>query len=120
TREIQDPNELRNQLEPVIQIDVGGVKNHIWQLLLFSVSEIRNKNAFRENFEPLFKINSKEAVNLVMDHLWTILFTLTRKIQEPKDLSQELESMVQIDVKQAAEIIKEANPEKYKFLQIYK
>jgi hypothetical protein len=90
-----------------------------WQLLLFSVSETHDKNAFRENFEPLLKINSKEAVNLVMDHLWTKLFALTRKIQEPKDLRQELESIIQIDVKRAAEIIKEANPEKYQFLQIY-
>ncbi|MFX1507813.1 MAG: hypothetical protein ACFFDC_17125 [Promethearchaeota archaeon] len=119
-KETRDPDELRKQLESVAQIDVGKVRNHIWQLLLFSVSENRDKNTFRENYEPMFKINPKEAVNLVGDHVWTMIFAKTRKIREPTDLEQELESMVQIDVKQAAEIIKEDNPEKFKFLQAYK
>ncbi len=120
TRDIQDPNELRKQLEPVVQIDVGKVREHIWKLLIFSAGETCNKNTFRENFEPIFKINSNEAVNLVADHLWTALYSLTRKIQEPKELMKELEPIVQIDVKRAAETIKEDNPEKYEFLQIYK
>jgi len=120
TREIQDPNELRKQLGPVVQIEVGIVREHIWKLLIFSVSETCDENTFRENFEPLFRINSKEAVNLVEGHLWTALYSLTRKIQDPKELRKQLEPIVQIDVKRAAEVIKEDNPEKYKFLQIYK
>lgn len=120
TKKIQDPDELRKELEPVVQIDLGKVREHIWKLLIFSVSETNDENAFRENFEPLFKINSKEAVNFVEDHLWRALYSLTKKIQEPKELRKELESIVQIDVKLAAETIKEDNPEKYEFLQIYK
>ncbi|MHA2223781.1 MAG: hypothetical protein ACXAC8_01035 [Candidatus Hodarchaeales archaeon] len=120
TREIQDPNELRKQLEPVVQIEVGVVREHIWKLLISSVSGTSDENTFRENFEPMFRINSKEAVNLVEGHLWTALYSLTRKIQDPKELRKQLESIVQIDVKRAAEAIKEDNPEKFKFLQIYK
>jgi len=120
TREIQDPNELRNQLEPVVQIDVGKVKEHIWNLLILTASETCDKHTFRENFEPLFKIKSKEAVSFVENHLWRKLFSLTKKIPEPKELRKELEPIVQIDIKRAAEVIKEDNPEKYKFLQIYK
>jgi hypothetical protein len=120
TKQFHDPNELRAQLDPVVQIDMGKVKDHIWSLLILVASETCDQHIFRENFEPLFRIKSKEAVGLVENHLWRKLYSLTKKISEPNELSQELEPLVQIDVKRAAEAIKEANPEKYKFLQVYK
>jgi hypothetical protein len=119
-QEIKDPVELRKQLDPVVQLDVGKIRDHIWQLFIFTASGTCDKNTFRENFEPILKINSKEAVNLVVDHLWTALYSMTRTVKEPKELGRKLEPFIQIDVKCAAEAIKEDNPDKYEFLQVFK
>ena len=117
-RKIRDPNELRAQLEPVVQLEVKKVREHIWKLLTFFLSETCDESTFREALEPLVKVNSKEAVKLVEDHLWKTLYSLARKNQDPKELRLQLEPIVEIDVKRAADAIKEDNPEKYKFLQI--
>ena len=116
----KDPNELRNKLEPVLQIDTKKTKDHIWEILTFTFGDNRNQEVFRTKFEPILKINSKEALKLVEDKVWTIIYSITRKINDPLELSRKLEQVVQIDVKPAAEMIKENNPEKYELLLIYK
>ncbi len=120
TRQIKDPDALHKELGAIVQIDTGKVKEHIWKLLVLAVSESCDKNAFREHFEPIFKINTQKAVELVDDHLWTAFYSLTKKTKDPDELNKRFEPLVQIDVNRAAEAIKEINPEKYKFLQIYK
>ncbi len=120
TREIKNPDELRKQLEQIAKIDTGRVREHIWKILIFSMSDTCDEETFRENFEPLFKIDSEKAVSLVEDHLWTILYSLSKKIQDPEELSKKFEQILQIDVNRAAEAIKEVDPEKHKFLQLYK
>lgn len=119
-RKTKDPNELRTKLDPVVQFDKGKVKEHIWSILVFSFGENRDKAVFREYFEPVFKINSKEAYKLVEDRLWTIFYSVAHKIKDPSELRNKLEPVIQIDVKPAAEMIKEVNPEKHKLLLIYK
>ena len=41
-------------------------------------------------------------------------------IQDPEELSKRFAPLAQLDINRAAEVIKQINPEKYKFLQIYK
>jgi hypothetical protein len=120
TRSTSDPKELRKKFETVSKIDTGKVKEHIWKILLFSVSDKFNESTFREYFEPIINIDSKKAVKLFEDDLWTKLYALSKKTQDPKELSKQFEPIAQIDVKRAAEAIKEVDPEKYKFLQYYK
>ena len=118
--EARNPADLKRELESVIQFDIGKTKNHIWKILLFSASKFRGEEAFRELFEPILRINSKEAYKLGIDRVWSILFSIARKIKEPKELSEKLDPFVEIEVKPAAQMIKEDNPEKYKMLLIYK
>ena len=120
TREIRNPVELKKKLEPIVKIDTGRVRDNIWHLLILAVSDSCDKKTFREIFEPLFRIDTRGAVKLVEDHLWAILYSMTRKTQDPKELNKQFKPLVQIDVKRAAEAIKEVNPEKYEFLQLYK
>ncbi len=120
TREIKDPNELKKRIDPVVQIDVGKVRENIWKLLIFMVNDNYSEKSFRENFEPLFRINSKRAVKLVENRIWKILYSLTNKTKDPEELKTKIERIVQVDVKRAAEAIKEVDPEKYEFLQLYK
>ena len=120
TRNASDPLDLRKKFETVSKIDTGKVKEHIWKILLFSVSDKFNESSFREHFEPIIKIDPKKAVKLLEDDLWTKLYAMSKNTQDPNELSQQFEPIVQIDVKRAAEAIKEVDPEKYKFLQYYK
>ena len=120
TKEIRNPNELRTQFEAIAKVDTGQIKDHIWKIMHFSVTDTCDKRTFRDNFEPLFRIDSKKAVKLFEDHLWTTLYSMTKKISDPEELSKQFEPIVQIDVKRAAEAIKEVDPEKYQFLQLYK
>jgi hypothetical protein len=120
TKEIKNPNELKTEFEAIVKIDTGKVKEHIWDILIFSGTDTRDVQSFRENFEPLFKIDSKKAVDLFKDHLWATLYSVTKKIQDPQKLSEKFEPIVQIDINRAAEAIKEVDPEKYQFLQLYK
>ena len=120
TRKITDPDVLNKKLGSIIKIDTGKVRDDIWKLLILSVSGSCDENTFREHFEPIFKINTKKAISLVEDHLWTALYSLTKKIQDPEELSKRFETLAQLDINRAAEVIKQINPEKYKFLQIYK
>ena len=120
TRDASDPEELRKRFDPISRIDTGKIKEHIWKILLFSVTDKFTERTFREHFEPIFKIDSKRAVKLFEDHLWSKLYAMSKRTQDPKDLRQQFESIVQIDVNRAAEAIKKVDPEKYKFLQYYK
>ncbi len=120
TRKTQDPELLHKELGAIVQIDTGKVREQVWKLLILSVGGNCDEDAFRELFEPIFKIDSKKAIVLVEDHLWTAFYSLTKKIQDPEELSKRFEPLVQIDTNRAAEAIKQINPEKYKFLQIYK
>ncbi len=120
TREIRNPKELRAQFGALTNIDTGQVKEHIWKIMLLSVTDTCNERTFREYYEPLFKINSKKAVIVFADHLWTAFYSKTKKIQDPKELGEQFKPFVQIDVKRAAEAIKEVDPEKYQFLQYYR
>ena len=120
TRKIQDPEELSKKLGSIVKIDTGKVKENIWKLIILSVSESCDESTYREHFEPIFKIDSKKAIILVEDHLWGAFYSLTKKIQDPDELSKKFEPLAQLDIDRAAEAIKEDNPEKHKFLQIYK
>lgn len=120
TRDVRDPNELRKQLETLAKIDPGQAIEHFWKIMKVTVTETCDERSFRKYFEPIFKINSKKAVILFEDHLWTSLYAMTKKIQDPKELSKKFEPLVQIDVNRAAEMIKDVDPEKYQFLQLYK
>jgi hypothetical protein len=120
TRRIKDPDELHKDLGSVVQIDSGKVKSNIWKLIILAVGENCDQKSFREHFEPIFKINTKKAVELVDDHLWAAFYSFTRKTKDPDELNKRFQPLVQIDVNRAAEAIKQINPEKYKFLQIYK
>ena len=120
TRQIKDPIELHKELGSVVQIDSGKVKDNIWKLIILAVGENCDQKSFREHFEPLFKINNQKAVELVDDHLWRAFYSLTKKTKDPDELNQRFEKFVQIDINRAAEAIKKINPEKHKFLQIYK
>ncbi len=118
--EARNPVDLKRELEAVLQFDIGKTKEHLWKILLFSVSKSRGEETFRELFEPILRINSKEAYKLGKDRVWSILFSIARKLKEPKELSEKLHPLVEIEVKPAAQMIKEDNPEKYKMLLIYK
>jgi hypothetical protein len=120
TRNNKDPDVLRKNLGPIVQIDIGKARDHIWHLLIFSVSDPCDERTFREHFEPIFRFNAKKAIKLVEDHLWSTLYSLTKETQDPEELNKLFEPLLKIDVKKAAEAIKEVNPEKYKFLQIFK
>jgi hypothetical protein len=120
TRNAQDPDVLHEKLGSIVQIDTGKVREQVWKLLILSVSGNCDEDTFRELFEPIFKIDSRKAIDLVENHLWTAFYSLTKKIQDPDELSKRFEPLVQIDTNRAAEAIKQINPEKYKFLQIYK
>jgi len=120
TRKTHDPDVLNKQLGTIIKIDTGKVKENIWKMIILSVSESCDETTFREHFEPIFKIDSKKAIVLVEDHLWAALYSLTKKIQDPDELSKKVDPLAQLDINLAAEMIKEDNPEKHKFLQIYK
>ncbi|GAG62276.1 unnamed protein product, partial [marine sediment metagenome] len=120
TNKFKNPSDLKEKLEPIIQIDTGKTKEHIWNILAFSTGDNRNKNSFKEIYGPIFKINTREAYKLVEDKVWTILYSLAREAGDPEELREKLEPIVQIDVKLAAEMIKEDNPEKHKLLLLYK
>ena len=120
TRKIQDPEELSKKLGSIVKIDTGKVKDNIWNLLILVVGGSCEENTFREHFEPIFKIDSKKALILVEDQLWSALYSLTKKNQDPEELSKRFEPLVQLDINGAAEAIKEIDPEKHKFLQIYR
>ncbi len=116
----QDPNELMKKLNVIFQVDVGKLKEHIWNILLFSVSKTRDEKTFRQIFEPIFKINPKEAIKLVEDHLWKIVYSEVCQIQDSNELRKKLDPIIDIDTKNAAEIIKRDRPEKYELLLVYK
>ncbi|MHA1236414.1 MAG: hypothetical protein ACTSQ9_01995 [Candidatus Hodarchaeales archaeon] len=120
TRKITDPDVLHKQLGSIVKIDTGKVRENIWKLLILSMSGSCDENTFREHFEPIFKIDIKKAILLVEDHLWAALYSLTKKIQDPDELSRQFKPLAQLNINRAAETIKEDNPEKHKFLQIYK
>ena len=119
-RKTKDPDELHKELGSIVQINTGKMKNHIWKLLILTVSESCDQKAFREHFEPVFKINTRKAVDIVDDHLWKAFYAFTKKTKDPEELNERFEPLIQIDVKRAAEAIKQIDPEKHKFLQIYK
>ena len=57
------------------------IKKHFWMLVCSTISEVDNKEVYREKYEPVFKIKSKEAFKLVEDAFWTTLYSLIRKMR---------------------------------------
>ena len=120
TKKIQDPDALNKQLGSIIKIDTGKVKDNFWNLLILVVGGSCDEDTFRENFEPIFKIDTKKAIELVDNHVWSAFYTLTKRTQDPEELNKKFAPLTQLDTNRAAEAIKQIDPEKYKFLQIYK
>lgn len=118
--ETQAPEQLRVDLESVVQVDSKAIKEDIWKILVFSVTKTHNARSFKKTFQPGLKINTKKAIKLVEDHLWTTLYDMTCEAPTPEELREKLASTVKINVRNAALIIKEKRPEKFEILQLYK
>jgi len=134
---MKDAHTFKKTFEPIFKINTKEafklIEDHVWSILYSSISEARNSIDLKRElesvlqfdigktlFEPILRINSKEAYKLGKDRVWSILFSIARKLKEPKELSEKLHPLVEINVKPAAQMIKEDNPEKYKMLLIYK
>ncbi len=112
--------ELKEQLGTIVQIDTGKAKEHIWNILYFGVHDSRGKQAFKETFAPIFKINAKKALPLVEDQIWDNFYSLANKNKEPSELEAKMDELIRLNTNAAAELIKEVNPHKYNLLKMYK